>query len=87
MAYDAEKYSANTVIGTVGGGDPVLEDEAKAAAAAANVSHFSYVNYDAQMTNYESRSDIETLAHRRAREAGDQFSDTDFTRSDTYDGT
>jgi hypothetical protein len=39
------------------------------------------------MTNYESRDDIETLANRRAREAGDQFSDTNFTRAEGYDGT
>jgi hypothetical protein len=87
MAYDAEKYSAKSNLANQPGGDPTLEEEAVAAADAANVRHFSYINYDAQMTNYESRSDVETLAHRRAREAGDQFSDTDFTRAEDYDGT
>ena len=63
-----------------------MEDEAKAAADAANVRHFSYINYAAQMTNYESRDDVESLAHRRARDVGDQFSDTNFVRAEGYDG-
>lgn len=87
MAYNPEDYSAKTVIEGAGGGSTELEDEAVAAAETAGVRHWSYINYDAQMTNYESRSDVETLAHRRAREAGDQFSDTDFARDDEYDGT
>lgn len=87
MAYDAEQYSAKSNLVNQPGGDPTLEEEAKDKADTANVRHFSYINYDAQMTNYESRSDVETLAHRRAREAGDQFSDTDFVRAEGYDGT
>lgn len=85
MAYDPEKYSAKTVLGEQGGGSTVIEDEAKAKADTANVRHIQYRNYGAALTNYESRSDVETLAHRRAREAGDQFSDTDFVRAEGYD--
>jgi hypothetical protein len=57
-----------------------VEQDARDLAAAAGVTHSEYVNYAARLTNYESRSDVEPLAERRAREAGDQFSDTDFRR-------
>lgn len=60
---------------------------AAAAADSANVRRPEYIDYDEALTNYESRPDVETLAHRRAREAGDQFSDTDFVRAEGYDGT
>ena len=82
MAYTPE--TAQDVVGEVGG-STVIEDEAAAAAAAANVSDPAYINYAAKLTNYESRSDVETLARRRAREAGDQFTDADFVRADDYD--
>jgi hypothetical protein len=66
------------------------QDTVSAAAAeaadSANVRRPEYINYDAALANYEARSDVETLAHRRAREAGDQFSDTDFVRAEGYDG-
>jgi hypothetical protein len=87
MAYLDRVQTASEVVASAGGGSTELEDDAWAAADTANVRHWSYINYAAQMTNYESRDDIETLAHRRAREAGDQFSDTDFTRAEGYDGT
>lgn len=41
------------------------EQEGKSAAA--------YVDYVKAMENYESRSDVETLAHRRARDIGGEF--------------
>ena len=85
MAYNPK--TAKDVIDEVGGGSTVLEDEAKAKADTANVRNIQYRNYDAALTNYENRDDIESLAHRRAREAGDQFSDTDFVRAEGYDPT
>lgn len=60
-----------------------FDQDARDAADAAGVTHSEYVNYAAKLTNYESRSDVEPLAERRAREAGDQFSDTDFRRAGT----
>jgi hypothetical protein len=60
-----------------------LDATAAAAAGTANVTHSEYINYNTKMTNYESRDDVEPLAERRAREAGDQFTDTDFRRAGT----
>lgn len=60
-----------------------VDQDARDLADAANVTHSEYVNYAARLTNYESRDDVEPLAERRAREAGDQFSDTDFRRAGT----
>lgn len=82
MAYDPK--TAQEVVAEYPG--DTVTTAANAAAATAGVRRPEYIDYDAALTNYESRSDVETLAHRRAREAGDQFSDTDFVRADTYDG-
>lgn len=61
-----------------------VDADAAARADAANVSKASYISYAAALSNYESRDDVETLARRRAREAGDQFTDTDFVRAENY---
>lgn len=39
------------------------------------VSAAAYVDYVPAMENYESRSDVETLAHRRLRDNGGEFRD------------
>lgn len=59
--------------------------DAKAAADSAGVSHPAYIGYAAALATHQSRPDIETLADRRAREYGDQFSDADFMRANAYD--
>lgn len=50
----------------------LAEQEGKLAAA--------YVDYEKALKNYESRSDVETLEARRARENGTAFSDAAFRR-------
>lgn len=84
MAY-VEPKTAQDVIAE-SGGDTSLDDAARAAADAANVSRNSYVNYAAALTNYEARADIESLANRRAREAATTFAAQDFARGENYDG-
>lgn len=78
------KEVANENDPTNWGGIDVAAD-ARTRAAAGNVSQIAYLNYAAAMANYESRDDVETLAHRRARDIGDQFSDTNFVRAKDYD--
>lgn len=84
MAYADEVNTASEVVAAYP--QDTVSADAKARADAANVRRPEYIDYDAALTNYESRDDIETLAHRRAREAGDQFSDTDFVRAEGYTG-
>lgn len=71
--------------------DPVITPDGDAAAFAtsAGVETAAYANYAAALNAHESRSDIEPLAARRAREYGDQYSDADFMRDNAYkaDGT
>ena len=88
MAYLDTVRTAKEVVAdldpaTWGGTD--VDADAKARADAANVRHVSFISYAEALTNYESRDDVETLAHRRARDIGDQFSDTDFVRAEGYD--
>ena len=61
-------------------------DDGKELADEAGVVNPAHVDYDAALKNYESRSDVETLAARRAREAGTAFSDTDFVRTNDPEG-
>lgn len=55
------------------------EDEARAAAA--GVTGVDKIDYAEALRNYESRSDIELFANRRAREYGTTFESQDFARS------
>lgn len=73
--------AANRVAETV---QETPDADAKAAADAANVSHPAYIGYAAALNTHQSRSDIETLASRRAREYGDEFSDADYMRREAY---
>lgn len=70
---------------SVGMDDSVNEDAA-ARADAANVRHASFIDYAAGLDNYEARSDVESLAHRRAREAQVDDAETDFVRAEGYEG-
>lgn len=65
------------------------DTDAKDFAETEGVSQAAYANYADALNAHQSRSDIETLADRRAREYGDQFSDADFMRQNAYnaDGT
>lgn len=87
----ADYIVADRVIESLEAGDKVQETvyenpdtEAKAAADTANVSHAAYIGYAAALNTHQSRADIETLADRRAREAGDAFADADFMRRQVY---
>jgi hypothetical protein len=57
--------------------------DAWAAADAANVSHPAYVGYADALETHQDREDIESLASRRLREYGDQFTDADYMRNST----
>lgn len=61
------------------------DNESRAAADAAGVSHPAYIGYAAALDTFQSRADIEPLAARRARENGDDFSDGAFMRELAYD--
>jgi hypothetical protein len=60
--------------------DPLAGEDAKRAEEA-GVKDSAFVDYEDALHNYESRSDVETLAARRAREGGWKFEDTAFRRS------
>lgn len=65
------------------------DTEAAEAAETAGVSNAAYIGYAAALNAFQSRTDIETLADRRAREYGDTFDDGAFMREAAYnaDGT
>jgi hypothetical protein len=60
--------------------DPLADEDAKRAADA-GVKDSAFVDYEDALHNYENRSDVETLAARRAREGGWKFEDAAFRRS------
>lgn len=68
------------------GMDDSVNEDAISRADTANVRSVEFIDYAEALTNYEARDDVESLADRRAREAGDQFSDTNFVRAEGYDG-
>jgi hypothetical protein len=87
MAYLDTVRTAKEVVDSlwvVDGATDVAQD-AKDRAEAAGVAHISYKGYAAALDNYESRDDVETLAHRRAREISTDDTQTDFTRAADYD--
>ena len=84
MAYlDTVKTAQQVVVEDDAAKQNDFDQDARDLAAAAGVTHSEYVNYAQRLTNYESRSDVEPLVEGGAREAGDQFSDTDFRRAGT----
>lgn len=50
-----------------------------------NVSNAAYANYATALNAYQSRTDIETLADRRARENGETFAAGNFMRAQAYE--
>lgn len=84
MAYSDEVRTAREVLSQEGAADTkwtALQEEARAAAEADGVTRSEYIGYAEAFALYEARDDVETLADRRAREAGDSATDTDFVRS------
>lgn len=87
MAYLDTVRTASEVVNdldpaTWGGSD--VDADARSRADAANVRHVSFIQYAQALANYESRDDVETLAHRRARDVGTTFAATDFVRAEGY---
>lgn len=60
-----------------------LDRENAEKAEKAKVSDVSRIDYVEALKNYESRSDVETLAQRRARENGTSFEQTDKAAKET----
>lgn len=60
-----------------------LDRENAEKAEKAKVSDVSRIGYVEALKNYESRSDVETLAQRRARENGTSFDVTDKAAKET----
>lgn len=77
MANDYKPVTAQDKAETVGAR---TTDEEKKFAAENGVVDAAFVDYDKALENYESRSDVETLAERRARENGTAFSEANFRR-------
>ena len=61
--------------------DNTVDEDAAKRAEDAGVIAAAYVDYEKAMENYESRPDVETLEHRRAREAGRSFDEASFRRT------
>lgn len=72
----------------VGYGEQLNDQENKAAAEAAGVKDAAFINYSEALDAYSAREDIESLAHKNARNAPDDFADASFMRtSDGQDGS
>lgn len=69
--------TAHQVVSEVG---PVDVESANERARKAGVTDSAFVDYEEAMQNYESRSDVETLRDRRARENGSDLRDAAFRR-------
>lgn len=67
--------------------DNSVDADAAARAAAAGVDHVAYVNYAQAMTNYQNRTDVETLADRRLRENAATFAEQNKFRGTGQAGT
>ena len=79
-----ERYSAASVT-PEGDNDSSLERERAEQAAAAGVRDARFVGYAEVLANYANRSDVETLAERRARHLGTDPAQQSFTRAADYD--
>ena len=84
MASAQEDFSAEKTLAPLDSANTV-DPQAKANAEAAGVTDAAKINYERALAVYEARSDVETLAARRAREAGDTFEDTHFVRTTADD--
>ena len=81
-----EDFSAGSTIANADSANTV-DPDAKQRAETAGVTDAAKIDYAAALAAYESRSDIEPLADRRARDNGEQFSDTNFVRTTADDHT
>lgn len=83
------KVDYNPVTAAVALADTATPQNTEAAELAeeAGVVNPAHVDYVEALENYESRSDVETLSARRAREQGTSFSDADFVRTNDAEGT
>jgi hypothetical protein len=61
-------------------GQSIVDTAAKAAAAAAGVKNAAFIGYDAALDAYSARVDVESLAHKNARNIPADFADADFMR-------
>jgi hypothetical protein len=85
MAYlDTVKTAKQVVAEDDAAAQNDFDQDARDLAAAEGVTHSEYVDYSEKMTNYASRSDVEPLSERRARENG-LVADQQFRR--TGDGS
>lgn len=84
MAGAQEQFSAASTVTRADDANTV-DPQAKANAETAGVTDAAKINYERALAVYEARSDVETLAARRAREAGDTFEDTHFVRTTADD--
>lgn len=83
MAYLDTVKTAQQVIGENDNAEQnALDQAARDRATAAGVTHSEYVDYEAGMTAYQSRSDVEPLSERRARDNG-LVADQTFRRQGT----
>lgn len=79
MAGAQEDFSAESTLAPLDRANTV-DPDAKARAEAAGVTDAAKIAYAEALAVYESRSDIEPLADRRARDNADTFAATDFVR-------
>lgn len=63
-------------------GDSPNDVENRAAAEAAGVKDAAFINYDVALDRYASRSDVESLQRKNARDMPADFADASFMRTD-----
>ena len=78
MANDYKPVTAQDKASTLGSLVTDLENEKRAADE--GVLHEAFVGYEEALDNYQSRSDVETLEQRLAREVGPEFAAAHFAR-------
>ena len=83
--YSQDKFTADTV-NDEAVNESSLEAQRKAEAKTAGVQDARHIGYAEVLEVYNSRSDTEPLADRRARELAVDPADQDFTRAADYTG-
>jgi hypothetical protein len=77
---DEKEYKPVTAEDALAPHMDVTTEESLKRAEEAGVVAPEYVDYSEALHNYESRSDVEPLSERRAREVGSDFRDASFRR-------
>lgn len=82
MAYSDEVLTAQEVLANESAHQSMNDFEQAQidAAEAAGVTRSEYVDYEAGLTNYMARDDVEPLDERRARDIGDTVTAAQFRR-------